>query len=302
MTARILDGKALAAELRAEAAAEAAAFSAEHGRAPGLGVILAGDDPASRSYVTAKEKACAEAGIRSREVLLPASAGRARLLDAVAELNAADGIDGILVQLPLPDPSLEDEIIEAMDPAKDVDGFHPANAGRVALGLPAFVPCTPAGIMEMLRRAGVPTAGAEAVVVGRSRIVGRPLSIPLSRKGADATVTVCHTRTRDLAAHTRRADILVAAAGRPGTIAADMVKPGAVVIDVGVNRVPDATRARGYRLEGDVDFAGVSAVASAITPVPGGVGPLTIAMLLKNTVEAARRRRAAAAGKGAVRP
>jgi methylenetetrahydrofolate dehydrogenase (NADP+)/methenyltetrahydrofolate cyclohydrolase len=292
MTARILDGKALAATLRAEAAADAAAFLAEAGRAPGLGVILAGDNPASRSYVTAKEKACAEAGIASRELLLPADATRAQLLAAVAELNAADGIDGILVQLPLPDSSMEDEILEAMDPRKDVDGFHPVNAGKLALGLPAFVPCTPAGIVEMLRRAGVETRGAEVVVVGRSRIVGRPLSILLSQKGSDATVTVCHTRTRDLAAHTRRADILVAAAGRPGTVTADMVKPGAVVIDVGVNRVPDASKARGYRLEGDVDFAGASAVASAITPVPGGVGPLTIAMLLKNTVEAARRRRA----------
>ena len=294
MAARILDGKALAATLRAEAAAEAAAYRAEAGRAPSLGVILAGDNPASRSYVTAKEKACAEAGIGSREVLLPGPATRAQLLDAVAELNAADAIDGILVQLPLPDASMEDEILEAMDPRKDVDGFHPVNAGKLALGLPAFVPCTPAGIVEMLRRAGIGTAGAEVVVVGRSRIVGRPLSILLSQKGADATVTVCHTRTRDLAAHTRRADILVAAAGRPGTITADMVKPGAVVIDVGVNRVPDASKARGYRLEGDVDFAGASAVASAITPVPGGVGPLTIAMLLKNTVEAARRRLAEA--------
>lgn len=293
MTARLLDGKALAAELRAEAAAEAAAFLREAGRAPGLGVILAGDNPASRSYVTAKEKACAEAGIASREVLLPGDASRAQLLDAVAELNAADGIDGILVQLPLPDPSMEDEVIAAMDPAKDVDGFHPVNAGRLVLGLPAFVPCTPAGIVEMLRRAGVELRGAEAVVVGRSRIVGRPLSILLSRKGADATVTVCHTRTRDLAEHTRRADILVAAAGRPGTVTADMVKPGAVVIDVGVNRVPNATKAKGYRLAGDVDFEAVREVASAITPVPGGVGPLTIAMLLKNTVEAARRRRAA---------
>ena len=293
MTARLLDGKALAAELRAEAAAEAAAFLREAGRAPGLGVILAGDDPASRSYVTAKEKACTEAGIASREVLLPADASRAQLLDAVAELNAADGIDGILVQLPLPDPSMEDEVIAAMDPDKDVDGFHPVNAGRLVLGLPTFVPCTPAGIVEMLRRAGIGLRGAEAVVVGRSRIVGRPLSILLSRKGSDATVTVCHTRTRDLKEHTLRADILVAAAGRPGTVTADMVKPGAVVIDVGVNRIPDATKARGYRLAGDVDFEAVREVASAITPVPGGVGPLTIAMLLKNTVAAARRRRAA---------
>ncbi len=293
MTARLLDGKALAADLRAEAAADAAAFLAETGRAPGLGVILVGDDPASRSYVTAKEKACAEAGIASREILLPGDAPRAQLLAAVADLNAADAIDGILVQLPLPDPSMEDEVIAAMDPDKDVDGFHPVNAGRLVLGLPAFVPCTPAGIVEMLRRAGVELRGAEVVVVGRSRIVGRPLSVLLSQKGADATVTVCHTRTRDLAAHTRRADILVAAAGRPGTITADMVKPGAVVIDVGVNRVPDASRPRGYRLVGDVDFDSVREVASAITPVPGGVGPLTIAMLLKNTVAAARRRRAA---------
>ena len=285
MTARILDGKALAAQLRAEAAAEAGAYRAEAGRAPGLGVILAGDNPASRSYVTAKEKACTEAGIMSREVLLPGSATRGQLLAAVAELNAADDIDGILVQLPLPDSSMEDEILEAMDPRKDVDGFHPVNAGKLALGLPAFVPCTPAGIVEMLKRAGVETRGAEVVVVGRSRIVGRPLSILLSQKGADATVTVCHTRTRNLA-------------GRPGTITADMVKPGAVVIDVGVNRVPDPSKARGYRLEGDVDFPGASAVASAITPVPGGVGPLTIAMLLKNTVEAARRRRA----EGSLRP
>lgn len=293
MTARLLDGKALAADLRAEAAAEAAAFRREAGRAPGLGVILAGGDPASRSYVTAKEKACAEAGIVSREILLPGGVPRAQLLGAVAELNADGAIDGILVQLPLPDPSMEDEVIAAMDPDKDVDGFHPVNAGRLVLGLPAFVPCTPAGIVEMLRRTGTELRGAEAVVVGRSRIVGRPLSILLSRKGADATVTVCHTRTRDLAEHTRRADILIAAAGRPGTITADMVKPGAVVVDVGVNRIPDASRPRGYRLAGDVDFEAVRGVASAITPVPGGVGPLTIAMLLKNTVAAARRRRAA---------
>lgn len=293
MTARLLDGKALAADLRAEAAADAAAFCAEAGRAPGLGVILAGDDPASRSYVTAKEKACAEAGIAAREILLPADASRAQLLDAVAGLNAEDAIDGILVQLPLPEPSMEDEVIAAMDPDKDVDGFHPVNAGRLVLGLPAFVPCTPAGIVEMLRRAGVATAGAEVVVVGRSRIVGRPLSILLSQKGVDATVTVCHTRTRNLREHALRADILVAAAGRPGTITADMVKPGAVVIDVGVNRIPDAAKARGYRLAGDVDYEAVREVASAITPVPGGVGPLTIAMLLKNTVAAARRRRAA---------
>lgn len=290
MTARILDGKTLAVTLRAEAAAAAADFAQQAGRAPGLGVILAGDDPASRSYVTAKEKACAEAGVASREVLLPAHATREELLAAVHTLNREDSIDGILVQLPLPDPAMEDEILEAMDPQKDVDGFHPVNAGKLSLGLPAFVPCTPAGIVEMLRRAEIPLRGAEVVVVGRSRIVGRPLSILLSQKGVDATVTLCHSRTRDLAAHTRRADVVVAAVGRAGTLRAEMVKPGAVVVDVGVNRVPDVSKARGYRLEGDADFAGLLDVASAITPVPGGVGPLTISMLLKNTVEAAQRR------------
>ncbi len=295
MTARILDGKSLAAELRAEIAAEAAALHAETGRAPGLAVVLAGEDPASRSYVTAKEKACAAAGIRSREITLPASAGRADILSAVRALNEDDEVDGILVQLPLPDSSIEREVIEAMDPAKDVDGFHPVNIGRMVLGLPAFVPCTPAGVIEILRRAEIPLSGAAVTVIGRSQIVGRPLSVLLSQKGVDATVTLCHTRTNDLARHTRGADVVVVAAGRPGTLTADMIRPGAVVVDVGVNRVPDASRASGYRLAGDTDFDGLRDVAGAITPVPGGVGPMTIAMLLRNTVEAARRRRTAPA-------
>jgi methylenetetrahydrofolate dehydrogenase (NADP+)/methenyltetrahydrofolate cyclohydrolase len=295
MTARILDGKSLAAELRAEIAAEVAALHAETGRAPGLAVVLAGEDPASRSYVTAKEKACAAAGIRSREITLPASAGRADILSAVRALNEDDEVDGILVQLPLPDSSIEREVIEAMDPAKDVDGFHPVNIGRMVLGLPAFVPCTPAGVIEILRRAEIPLSGAAVTVIGRSQIVGRPLSVLLSQKGVDATVTLCHTRTKDLARHTRGADVVVVAAGRPGTLTADMIRPGAVVVDVGVNRVPDASKASGYRLAGDADFDGLRDVAGAITPVPGGVGPMTIAMLLRNTVEAARRRRTAPA-------
>ena len=295
MGARILDGKSMAADLRAEIAAAVAAMKAATGRAPGLAVVLVGDDPASRSYVAGKGKACAAAGIYSREIDLPAAAGREEILAAVRALNADDAIDGILVQLPLPDSSIERDVVEAIDPAKDVDGFHPTNVGRMVQGLPSFVPCTPVGVVEILRRAGVPLAGAAIVVVGRSQLVGRPLSILLSQKGVDATVTLCHTRTKDLARFTRAADVVVVAAGRPHTLTADMVKPGAVVIDVGVNRVPDAAKAAGHRLVGDVDFDAVAAVASAITPVPGGVGPMTIAMLLKNTLEAARRRRAAGA-------
>ena len=290
MVARLLDGKSLAADLRAEIAADVAAMKAATGRVPGLAVVLVGDDPASRSYVTAKGKACAAAGIYSREIALPASAGREEILAVVRTLNADDAIDGILVQLPLPDASIEREIIEALDPDKDVDGFHPTNVGRMVQGLPSFAPCTPLGVLEMLRRAGASLSGAAVVVIGRSQLVGRPLSILLSQKGVDATVTLCHTRTKDLARFTRAADIVVVAAGRPRTLTADMIRPGAVVIDVGENRVPDAAKAAGHRLVGDVDFDAVAAKAAAITPVPGGVGPMTIAMLLRNTVEAARRR------------
>ena len=294
MSARILDGKAMAADLRAEIAAAVAEMKAATGRAPGLAVVLVGDDPASRSYVAAKGKACAAAGIHSLEIGLPATARREEILAAVRALNADDAIDGILVQLPLPDAAIEREILEAIDPAKDVDGFHPTNVGRMVQGLPAFAPCTPVGVMEILRRSGTPLSGAAVVVIGRSQLVGRPLSILLSQKGVDATVTLCHTRTKDLARFTREADIVVVAVGRPHTLTADMVKPGAVVIDVGVNRVPDATKASGYRLAGDVDFAAVAEKAGAITPVPGGVGPMTVAMLLRNTLEAARRRRPSA--------
>ena len=293
MSARILDGKTLAAEIRAEVATAAAALQAATGRAPGLGVVLVGDDPASRSYVTGKEKACAAAGIRSREIHLPARAGRGEILAAVQALNADENVDGVLVQLPLPDAAVEREIIDTIDPAKDVDGLHPVNVGRLVQGRPTFVPCTPNGVVELLRRAKVPLAGATVVVIGRSQIVGRPLSILLSQKGLDATVTLCHTRTKDLARHTRTADIVIVAAGRPGMLTADMVPSGAVVVDVGMNRVSDASRPTGYRLVGDVDFEAVAAKVAAITPVPGGVGPLTVAMLLRNTVEAARRRRGA---------
>ena len=290
----IIDGKKIAAEIRAEIAADAARFAAEAGRAPGLAVVLAGENPASVSYVTAKERACAECGIRSFPVRLPATVSQEALLAEVARLNADPEVDGILVQLPLPKGLDEQAVIRAIAPEKDVDGFHPVSLGKLLIGLDTFVPCTPAGIIELLVRSGVETAGKRAVVVGRSNIVGKPVAALLARKGrgGDATVTVCHTATRDLAAHTREADVLVVAAGRPGTIGADMVKKGAVVIDVGVNRIPDPTRKSGHRLVGDVDFDAVAPVASLITPVPGGVGPMTITMLLANTVKAARLRRA----------
>ena len=290
----IIDGKKIAAEIRAEIAADAARFAAEAGRAPGLAVVLAGENPASVSYVTAKERACAECGIRSFPVRLPATVSQEELLAEVERLNADPEVDGILVQLPLPKGLDEQAVIRAIAPEKDADGFHPVSLGKLLIGLDTFVPCTPAGIIELLVRSGVETAGKRAVVVGRSNIVGKPVAALLARKGrgGDATVTVCHTATRDLAAHTREADVLVVAAGRPGTIGAGMVKKGSVVIDVGVNRIPDPTRKSGHRLVGDVDFDAVAPVASLITPVPGGVGPMTITMLLANTVKAARLRRA----------
>jgi len=288
MTARLLDGRAVAAQIRDELRPRIAALAAA-GRTPGLGVVRVGDDPASLSYVTAKRRACAELGLASVECHLPASASRAQILEAVERFNADDSVDGILVQLPLPDPSVEPAVIEAIRPDKDVDGFHPVNVGRMMLGLRAFLPCTPHGIVQLLRRSGISTVGAHVVIVGRSHIVGRPLAHLLSRKGddADATVTLCHTRTRELATYTRMADIVVAAAGRPGTLRGDMIREGAVVVDVGVNRIPDSTRPSGYRLVGDVEFESVASRAAAITPVPGGVGPMTIAMLLANTVMAA---------------
>ncbi|MCX7819530.1 MAG: bifunctional methylenetetrahydrofolate dehydrogenase/methenyltetrahydrofolate cyclohydrolase FolD [Kiritimatiellae bacterium] len=295
MTARLLDGRAVAAQIRDELRPRIAALAAAAGRPPGLAVVRVGDDPASQSYVAAKRRACSELGLVSIECHLPATASRADILAAVERFNEDPTVDGILVQLPLPDPSIEADVIEAIRPDKDVDGFHPLNVGRMLLGLRAFLPCTPHGIVQLLRRSGIATPGAHVVVIGRSHIVGRPLAHLLSRKGpdADATVTLCHTRTRDLAAHTRQADIVVAAAGRPGTVRGDMIREGAVVVDVGVNRLPDPTRASGYRLVGDVDFESVAPRAAAITPVPGGVGPMTIAMLLANTVAAAEWRGAA---------
>ncbi len=291
MTARLLDGKAISKAMRDELKQDVASLT-QQGVTPGLGVLLVGDDPASRSYVTAKEKACADTGIFSTEKRLPVTATRADILAVVREYNEDDRVHGILVQLPLPDTRIEQEVIASIDPDKDVDGFHPVNAGKLMLGLPTYLPCTPHGILHMLKRSDIPTKGAHVVVVGRSNIVGRPLANLLTLKNdlGNATVTVCHTATRDVRHHTRQADIVVAAAGRPNTITADMVRAGVVVIDVGVNRVDDPTAAKGYRIVGDVDFEAVRRKAAAITPVPGGVGPMTITMLLYNTVLAAGNR------------
>ena len=278
--ATIIDGKAIAAQLRAEIAAETAALK-EQGVTPGLAVILVGDDPASHTYVRNKQRACAVVGFYSEQIDLPADTDARTLLDTVATLNARPDIHGILCQLPLPAPLDEAAVIAAIDPAKDVDAFHCVNAGHILLSDYQFLPCTPAGVMELLHRSGVEVAGKECVVVGRSNIVGKPMALLLLQ--ANGTVTVCHSRTRDLAAACRRADVLVVAIGKAKFITADMVKPGAAVIDVGMDRDENG------KLCGDVDFAAVEPVAGAITPVPGGVGPMTIAMLLRNTLTAAKR-------------
>jgi methylenetetrahydrofolate dehydrogenase (NADP+)/methenyltetrahydrofolate cyclohydrolase len=283
MSARILDGKSIAAALRARVADEVARLPAP----PGLAVVLVGEDPASAVYVRNKGIATREAGMRSVEHRLPAETGATDLLDLIARLNADPGIDGILVQLPLPRHIDAQAVLAAIDPAKDVDGFHVVNAGLLATGGPALVPCTPRGCMILLREAGIALAGADAVVVGRSNIVGKPVAQLLL--AADCTVTIAHSRSRDLPAICRRADIVIAAAGRPEMLRGDWIRPGATVIDVGINRV--ATAGGGSRLVGDVAYAEVAAVAGAITPVPGGVGPMTIACLLENTLIAARRRR-----------
>lgn len=291
MSAEILSGKSLAADFRAEIAIETANLIEDTGVQPGLGVILVGADPASTSYVTAKEKACEEAGMYSEDVRVPAETTEEEVLALVEKMNNDPKINGILVQLPLPKHINESRIINAIAPEKDVDGFTPINVGRMMIGETCFLPCTPHGIIQMLMKAGVETSGKHAVVVGRSNIVGKPVAQLLMRKteGGNATVTVCHTGTKDLKAFTQQADILVVAAGRPNTVTGDMIKPGAVVIDVGVNRIPDETRPRGYRLAGDVDFESAKESASLITPVPGGVGPMTITMLLYNTLESAQR-------------
>ncbi len=290
MTATIIDGKAIAADMRAELKAQVERLK-QKGIVPGLGVVLVGEDPASASYVRAKERACAEIRIYSDDNRLRAETSQEELMALVEKMNNDPKINGILVQLPLPKHLNEAEVLLSIDPAKDVDGFHPVNVGKMVVGEKAFLPCTPHGIIQLLMRSGVKIAGADIVIVGRSNIVGKPLANMLVQKNktGNATVTVCHTRTKDLPAHTMRADIVIAAAGRPNTITADMIKDGAVVIDVGVNRVEDATKKRGYRLVGDVDFEAVKEKASFITPVPGGVGPMTITMLLYNTVESAKR-------------
>lgn len=290
MSARIIDGKQISADIRQELLEETGRLRAERGVTPGLAVILVGEDPASQSYVTAKERACHETGIFSDDNRLPASTTQEELLALIAEKNADPRIHGILVQLPLPRHIDTDAVIAAISSEKDVDGFSPVSLGRLMLGQPTFISCTPHGIIQLLLRTGVKTDGAHVVVVGRSNIVGKPVANLLFQKaaGGNATVTVCHRHTRDLPSFTRQADILVAAAGSPGAITGDMVKPGAVVIDVGVNRVADPTAPRGYRLKGDVVFDEVKEVASMITPVPGGVGPMTITMLLYNTVLSAK--------------
>ncbi len=292
MKADRIDGKRIAADVRAEVAEGVAEMKARHGIVPGLAVVLVGDDPASAVYVRNKQRAAAEVGMVAEDFSLPAQTGQEELLEHVSRLGADQRIHGLLVQLPLPSHISQDAVIDALNPDKDVDGLHPYNVGLMVRGRQRFVPATPAGIQQMLLRTGRDPEGLHVVVCGRSEIVGKPVSILLMQRlaGANATVTVCHTRTRDLPSVTRRADILIAAMGQPRFITADMVKEEAIVIDVGMNRVEAPERKSGYRLVGDVDFDAVSEVASAITPVPGGVGPMTIAMLLYNTLKAARLR------------
>ncbi|MBE6352702.1 MAG: bifunctional methylenetetrahydrofolate dehydrogenase/methenyltetrahydrofolate cyclohydrolase FolD [Treponema bryantii] len=282
----IIDGKQVAADVRADVAKKVSELKSK-GINPCLAVILVGENPASVSYVTGKQKALAEVGMVDRSVHLPESTSEEDLLKLIDELNNDDSVHGILVQLPLPKHINEEKVIMAINPKKDVDGFHPVNVGNLVIGRPAPLPCTPHGIIVLLEKAGVKTSGAHAVVIGRSNIVGKPVSLLLARKETNCTVTMCHTGTKNMAEIVKQADIIIAAAGRPNTVTADMVKEGAVVIDVGVNRIPDETKKNGFRLVGDVDFDAIKDKASFITPVPGGVGPMTIAMLMQNTLEAA---------------
>jgi methylenetetrahydrofolate dehydrogenase (NADP+)/methenyltetrahydrofolate cyclohydrolase len=292
MSAKIIDGKQIAAEIRAEMKQEVAELKEKHGVTPGLAVVLVGEDPASVVYVRNKKRGCEELGIKSFEYKLEASATEAEVLDIVEKLNRDEEVHGILVQLPLPKQISESKILNTILPEKDVDGFHPVNVGKMLIGEPAFLPCTPHGVQELLLRSGNDPEGKHVVIVGRSNIVGKPVAAILMQKkpGANATVTVCHSRTKNLAETTRQAHIVMAAIGRAKMITAYMVSDGVVVIDVGVNRVEDPSAKRGYRLVGDVDFDAVKEKASAISPVPGGVGPMTITMLLINTIEAAKRK------------
>ena len=289
MSATIIDGKAIAAQVRGEVAEKVSSLKAK-GITPCLAVILVGENPASVSYVTGKQKALAEVGMADRSLHLPESTTEEELLKIIDDLNKDTTVHGILVQLPLPEHINEEKVLLAIDPEKDVDGFHPMNVGNLVIGKKAFLPCTPHGIIVLLEKMGIETSGKHAVVIGRSNIVGKPVSLLLARKETNCTVTICHTGTKNMAEMTRQADILIAATGRPHTVTKDMVKPGAVVIDVGVNRIPDDTKKSGFRLTGDCDYADLLETASFITPVPGGVGPMTIAMLMFNTLESAENR------------
>lgn len=286
MSAQIIDGKAIAQSVREDVANQVAKLK-EKGINPCLAVILVGENPASVSYVTGKQKALQEAGMVDKSVHLPESTSEEELLKLINELNNDSSVNGILVQLPLPKHINEDRVIMAINPEKDVDGFHPVNVGNLMIGRKAFLPCTPHGVVVLLEKMNIETSGKHCVIIGRSNIVGKPLSILMSSKKVNSTVTICHTGTKDVASIVKQADIVVAAAGHPMTVTKDMVKPGAVVIDVGVNRIPDSSKKSGFRLVGDVEYEGISEVASYITPVPGGVGPMTIAMLMVNTLEAA---------------
>lgn len=288
MSAVIIDGKAVAQSVREDVAKNVEVLKSK-GITPCLAVILVGNNPASVSYVTGKRKALAEVGMNDKSIELKENITEAELLDLIEKLNQDDSVHGILVQLPLPKHINEDKVIMAIKPEKDVDGFHPVNVGNMMIGRDGFLPCTPHGIIVLLKTAGIETNGKNAVVIGRSNIVGKPVSVLLSRKDVNCTVTMCHTGTKDLASHTKNADIIVVASGRPHTLTCDMVKDGAVVIDVGVNRIPDSTKKSGFRLIGDSDFDTLKEKCSYITPVPGGVGPMTIAMLMQNTLISAQK-------------
>ena len=288
MSAIIIDGKQVAADIRAEVAQKVAALK-KNGKNACLAVILVGENPASISYVTGKQKALAEVGMQDRSVHLPENTTEQDLLKLIDQLNNDDTVHGILVQLPLPKHINEDKVIMAISPEKDVDGFHPVNVGNMMIGRPGFLPCTPHGIIVLLQRMGIETSGKHAVVIGRSNIVGKPVSVLLAQKSVNCTVTLCHTGTKNLPEITKQADIVVVASGHPHTLTGDMIKQGAVVIDVGVNRIPDSSKKSGFRLVGDCDFDDLKEKASFITPVPGGVGPMTIAMLMVNTLESAEK-------------